>query len=29
VEVVYNHDYPLGSSSLDLLTEAGIKVRQV
>jgi dCMP deaminase len=28
-EVVYNIDYPLGETSLDLLTEAGVKVRQV
>jgi len=29
VEVVYNADYPLGEISLDLLREAGVKVRQV
>ncbi len=28
-EVVYNADYPLGSQSLALLREAGVKVRQV
>jgi deoxycytidylate deaminase len=28
VEVVYNADYPLGEISLDLLREAGVKVRQ-
>jgi len=28
-EVVYNVDYPLGGVSLDLLREAGVKVRQV
>jgi len=27
--VVYDHDYPLGGKSLDLLTEAGIKARQI
>jgi dCMP deaminase len=27
-EVVYNADYPLGEISLDLLREAGVKVRQ-
>ena len=29
VEVVYQSDYPLGETSLDLLAEAGIKVRQI
>jgi dCMP deaminase len=29
VEVVYNADYPLGGTSLDLLREAGVKVRRV
>ena len=28
VEVIYNTDYPLGGVSLELLTEAGVKVRQ-
>ena len=28
-EVIYNVDYPLGEVSLDLLREAGVKVRQV
>jgi len=28
-EVVYNADYPLGEISLDLLREAGVKVRKV
>ena len=28
-EVIYNAEYPLGERSLDLLQEAGIKVRQV
>ncbi len=28
-EVVYNASYPLGGSSLDLLSEAGVKVRQI
>jgi deoxycytidylate deaminase len=28
-EVVYNADYPLGQISLDLLREAGVKVRKV
>jgi deoxycytidylate deaminase len=28
-EVVYNADYPLGDVSLNLLREAGVKVRQV
>ena len=28
-EVVYNASYPLGEISLDLLREAGVKVRQV
>jgi dCMP deaminase len=28
-EVVYNADYPLGEVALDLLREAGVKVRQV
>ena len=28
VEVVYNSDYPLGGVALDLLAEAGVKVRQ-
>ncbi len=29
VEVVYNADYPLGEVALDLLREAGVKVRQL
>jgi dCMP deaminase len=29
VEVVYNADYPMGEVALDLLKEAGVKVRQV
>jgi len=29
VEVVYNADYPLGGVALDLLREAGLKVRQI
>ncbi len=29
VEVVYNADYPLGSVALDLLREAGLKVRRI
>ena len=29
VEVVFNVDYPLGETPLDLLREAGVKVRQV
>jgi deoxycytidylate deaminase len=28
-EVIYNADYPLAAVSLDLLREAGVKVRQV
>jgi dCMP deaminase len=28
-EVVYNAGYPMGERSLDLLKEAGVKVRQV
>ena len=28
-EVVYNADYPLGGVSLELLREAGVKVRRV
>jgi dCMP deaminase len=28
-EVVYNVDYPLGESALDLLREAGVKVRKI
>ncbi|TMA31371.1 MAG: hypothetical protein E6J87_15825 [Deltaproteobacteria bacterium] len=28
-EVVYNADYPLGQTALDLLREAGVKVRQL
>ena len=28
-EVVYNASYPLGETSLDLLREAGVKVRQI
>ena len=28
-EVVYNSDYPLGERSLDLLQEAGVKLRKV
>ncbi len=28
-EVIYNVDYPLGEVALDLLREAGVKVRQV
>jgi dCMP deaminase len=28
-EVVYNLDYPLGGAALDLLREAGVKIRQV
>jgi hypothetical protein len=27
--VIYNTEYPLGDSSLALLREAGVKVRQV
>lgn len=27
-EVVYSSDYPLGDASLELLSEAGVKVRQ-
>jgi dCMP deaminase len=29
MEVVYNASYPLGETSLDLLREAGVKVRQI
>jgi deoxycytidylate deaminase len=29
MEVVYNADYPLGQTSLDLLREAGVKVRKL
>ncbi|HXK21673.1 MAG TPA: deaminase [Myxococcota bacterium] len=29
VEVVYNADYPLGGTALDLLREAGVKVRRI
>jgi deoxycytidylate deaminase len=29
IEVVYNANYPLGETSLDLLREVGIKVRHV
>jgi dCMP deaminase len=28
-EVVYNADYPLGGVALELLREAGVKVRQI
>ena len=28
-EVVYNMDYPLGETTLNLLREAGVKVRKV
>jgi deoxycytidylate deaminase len=28
-EVVYNHDYPLGETSLKLLQEAGVTVRKL
>jgi dCMP deaminase len=29
IEVIYNHDYPLGGTALGLLEEAGIKVRKI
>jgi len=29
VEVVYNHDYPLGGAALALLKEAGVRLRQI